>query len=162
MARNNNLREIKIKVNGQWKTLFVEDSWILLRVLREELGLMGTKHGCGTGECGSCTVLVDGKPVNSCLTLAVEVNGKSVTTIEGLLKDQELHPVQKAFMEKHAMQCGFCTPGMIMSTVSLLEKNNNPSEQEIKDALAGNLCRCGAYTKIIDAVKEAAKSYNGK
>jgi len=156
------LSEIELKVNEQWHTVYVEDSWTLLRLLREELGLMGTKHGCGTGECGACTVLVDGQAMSSCLTLAVEVAGRSITTIEGLSKKQELNPIQKAFIEKHAMQCGYCTPGMIMSTFALLEKNPNPTEEEIKEALTGNLCRCGSYPKIIEAVKEAARIYSVK
>lgn len=153
------MKEIKIKVNGNWHQLLVKDNWELLRVIREQLGLTGTKHGCANGECGACTVLVDGKPVSSCLTLAVEVDGCSITTIEGLQEKEDLHPVQKIFLERHALQCGFCTPGMIMATIGLLEENPNPSEEEIKRALAGNLCRCGCYPNIIEAVQEAARNY---
>jgi aerobic carbon-monoxide dehydrogenase small subunit len=152
-------RQIKFSVNGEDCSVLVQDSWTLLYVLRDKMGLFGTKHGCGTGECGACTVLLNGKAVNSCLTLAVECEGAAVTTIEGLSTDGQLHPVQIAFIEQHATQCGFCTPGMILSTVALLGKNPNPTEEEIMHELVGNLCRCGAYPNIVKAAKQAAASY---
>ncbi len=153
------LRTINLKVNGEMIAVQVQDSWSLLYVLREKLGLFGTKHGCGTGECGACTVLIDGLATSSCLTLAVETVGCDIVTIEGLKNGIELHPVQQAFINTHAMQCGFCTPGMIMATVALLGMNPKPTEEEIIQALVGNLCRCGSYPKIIEAVKQAASNY---
>lgn len=150
---------IQIKVNGEDYELEAENRTTLLQLLRDNLGLTGTKEGCGEGECGACTVLLNGKPVNSCLVLAVQANGSEVLTIEGLTKPgKELHPLQKAFMEKGAVQCGFCTPGMIMSSMALLSENPEPTEQEIKEGLAGNLCRCTGYVKIISAVKAAAET----
>jgi len=153
MKKRENFRELELKVNSKTHRVTVQDSWLLLRVLRDQLGLTGTKHGCGKGECGACTVLIDGKAVNSCLVLAVETEGSEITTIEGLAKENELHPVQRAFIDHFALQCGFCTPGMIMSAFALLKKRKSPSEEEIKKALKGNLCRCGAYANIIKAVK---------
>jgi len=121
------------------------------------LRLTGTKKGCGTGDCGSCTVIMDGKPVNSCLVLAVQANGRKITTIEGLESEEGLHPLQKAFTEKGAIQCGFCSPGMILSSKNLLDRNPRPTEEEIRRAISGNLCRCTGYQKIVDAVKSVIK-----
>jgi len=137
--------------------LNVKSNTLLLDLIRDKIGLTGTKRGCDTGECGACTVLIEGKAVNSCLVLAVEADGKNIVTIEGLAKNGKIHPIQEAFIEEGAVQCGFCTPGMILSTKALLDKNLNPSEEEIKKAIAGNLCRCTGYTKIIKAIKSAAK-----
>lgn len=148
---------IKFTVNGESYELLVRPEQTLLDVLRRELRLIGTKKGCDTGDCGACTILLDGTAVNSCLVLAVEANGRQVTTIEGLAHGSELDPIQKTFVEHGAIQCGFCTPGMILAAKALLEENNNPTEEEIKHALAGNLCRCTGYAKIIDAVKAAGR-----
>lgn len=148
---------LSFKVNGEDYEVLVEPHQTLLDVLRDELGLTGTKHGCDDGKCGACTVLLNGKPVRSCLTLALSVKGKEVTTIEGLAKDGELHPIQKAFIDHGAIQCGFCTPGMIMTSKAFLEKNPKPSEEEIKEALSGNICRCTGYVKIIEAIKAASE-----
>jgi len=150
-------REISLKINGEIYEVMVEPYQTLLEVLREKLGLTGTKHGCDDGKCGACTVLIDGKAVRSCLMLAVNAKDKEITTIEGLAKDGKLHPVQKAFIEHGAIQCGFCTPGMIMLTKSFLEENPNPKNEEIKEALSGNICRCTGYVKIIEAIKAAAE-----
>jgi carbon-monoxide dehydrogenase small subunit len=150
--------EIQFILNGRNVTVEVEPHQILVDVLRYELGLTGTKKGCDSGDCGACTVLLDGKPVNSCLVLAVEVEGARVTTIEGMRRGADLHPIQEAFVEYGAVQCGFCTPGMILSSVALLAENPNPSHEEIKQALSGNLCRCTGYTKIFRAVVKAAKA----
>jgi aerobic carbon-monoxide dehydrogenase small subunit len=149
-------REISIILNGHQTKIMIEDHWTLLHTLREELGLMGTKEGCGSGECGACTVIVEGKAVNSCIYLAFEADGKEVQTVEGLASESgELHPLQKSFVENAGIQCGFCTPGMLMSSKALLEENPNPSEVEIKHALAGNICRCTGYLQIFDSVKAA-------
>ena len=148
---------ITINVNGDTFNIAV-DSWRTLNeVLREDLNLTGTKFGCGTGDCGTCTVLIDGKTVNSCLTLAVEAHGKNITTVEGLAPSgEELHPIQEAFVEKGAIQCGFCTPGMELSALYLLSQNPSPDEKEIRAALSGNLCRCTGYNKIVEAISAAA------
>ncbi len=143
-------------VNGNDHEVILEPHMLLIDVLRDKLGLTGTKYACGAGDCGACTVLIDGKPSFSCLTLAVTVIGKSIVTIEGLSDGLELHPIQQAFVEKGAIQCGFCTPGMILSSKALLDDNPEPTRDEIKSALAGNLCRCTGYVKIIDAVESAA------
>jgi aerobic carbon-monoxide dehydrogenase small subunit len=129
----------------------------LLEVLRDDLHLTGTKEGCGEGVCGSCTVLVDGAPVRSCLTLAVAAQGKEITTIEGLREGEKLHPVQEAFVNHHAIQCGFCSPGMILTSYALLAENPNPTEEEIRRAISGNVCRCTGYAKIVEAVKSLAE-----
>jgi len=150
-------RQISLTINGQVKELLVESNQTLLSVLRDDLGLTGAKHGCGAGECGSCTVLLDGQPVNSCLVLAVSANGSAITTIEGLAQGGRLSPVQDAFIEKGAIQCGFCSPGMILTATALLKKNPNPSRQEIRTAISGNLCRCTGYHKIVDAVEAATE-----
>lgn len=146
-----------LRVNGEDRAIAFEHSKTLLEVLREDLDLTGTKHGCEMGECGACTVLVDGEAVVSCLYLAIEAVGKEVTTIEGLMQGTRPHPLQIAFAERGGSQCGYCTPGMIMSAAELLTQNAYPSRQEIKEALAGNLCRCTGYTKIIEAVECAAR-----
>jgi carbon-monoxide dehydrogenase small subunit len=148
---------IQIRVNGSWQAASVPPTLTLLDFLRDTLGLTGTKKGCGAGNCGACTVILDGKAVNSCLILAVEADRKSILTIEGLSSNQEGHPLQKAFVEYGAIQCGFCTPGMIMSAKALLDRNPHPTDEEIKEALAGNLCRCTGYTKILEAVHSVVR-----
>ena len=147
---------IHLTVNGEPHSLSVQPHETLLRVLRERLLLTGTKECCGEGECGACTVLLDGRTVDSCLVLAVETDGGEVTTIEGLERDGVLHPVQQAFLDSGAVQCGFCTPGMVMSAVHLLDRNPNPTPGQVREALCGNLCRCTGYTRIVGAVLEAA------
>ncbi len=151
------LHEITFNVNGEPYTVAVKSQHTLLDVLREKLGITSPKRGCENGECGACTVLLDGKPVNSCMVLAVEAAGHEVETVEGLARDGELHPLQKAFIEHNAVQCGFCTPGVLMSAKGLLDENPHPSEDEIKHALAGNLCRCTGYVRIVDAVLDVAE-----
>ena len=150
-------KEIEFTINGKHRKIIVNPNELLLNVIREDLGLTGTKYGCGTGECGACTVLVGGEPVLSCLTLAVTVDKKEVTTIEGIGTDENPHPLQQTFVEAGAIQCGYCTPGMILSAKALLDKNPNPTEDEIKRAIEGNLCRCTGYVKVIEAIKLAAK-----
>jgi aerobic carbon-monoxide dehydrogenase small subunit len=148
--------EIDFILNGHQTKLAIQEHWTLLHLLREELGLLGTKEGCGSGECGACTVNIDGKAINSCIYLAVDINGKVVETVEGLASETgELHPLQKAFVENGGIQCGFCTPGMLMSSKALLKENPNPTEEEIRHALAGNICRCTGYIQIFDSVKAA-------
>ena len=151
-------RELELNVNEELWEVDVEPQKTLLEVLREELGFTGAKEGCGLGACGACTILVEGNPVLSCLTLAIEVRDKRITTIEGLVKDGQPDPVQSAFIEHGAIQCGFCTPGTIMSAKALLEKNPHASGEEIKEALAGNLCRCTGYQKIVEAVESLVES----
>jgi carbon-monoxide dehydrogenase small subunit len=144
--------QIDLKINGEPYELLVKPNKTLLEVLRDDLDLTGTKMGCGTGDCGACTVLLDGKPVNSCLVLAVEAKGKEITTIEGLAQGETLHPLQQAFIDQGAVQCGFCTPGMILTAKALLDANPNPTEHMIRRAIAGNICRCTGYTKIVKAI----------
>jgi len=151
-------QKTRLIVNDQEYELLIRPSKTLLDVLRDDLGLTGTKRGCDSGECGACTVLLEGIPVLSCITLACEVEGRRIQTIEGMAKDGELHPVQKAFIEYGAIQCGFCTPGMILSAVALLKGNKTPSTDEIKKAISGNLCRCTGYIKIIEAIQKVAPS----
>ena len=151
------MKEITLHVNDNKYTLQVKPSATLLDIIREDLGLTGAKEGCGEGECGACTVLMDGLAVNACLILAAEANGKLITTIEGLAHGEELHPIQQAFVDIGGLQCGFCTPGMILSTKALLDKNQNPTDQEIRKGLEGNFCRCTGYTKIIESVRVAAQ-----
>ena len=153
---------IEIHVNGEAYELAIEPQTTLLEVLRDHLGLTGTKEACGTGECGSCTVLIEGKPILSCLALAVDYPNKEIITIEGLSQGEKLTPVQQAFVDCGAVQCGFCTPGMILSASALLEKNPSPSEEEIRKALEGHLCRCTGYNKIVEAVNTAAKHLAAK
>lgn len=149
-------RQLEITVNRRKVTVETDDARPLLDVLREELGLTGTKYGCGEGECGACTVLMDGEPIRSCITTVGEVEGESIQTIEGLARDGRLHPVQQAFIEKQAMQCGYCVPGQILTAVALLAGNENPSRQEIIDAMSGNICRCCNYPNILAAVERAS------
>jgi len=146
--------KINFKLNGMSLQIEVPPHWTLLRLLREKLGLTGTKEGCGIGECGACTVLLDGMPVNACLILAPKVEGRRVETIEGLGSRESLHPLQKSFIDHGAIQCGFCTPGILMSSKALLERNANPAREEIKEALSGHLCRCTGYHQIIEAIED--------
>jgi carbon-monoxide dehydrogenase small subunit len=147
---------ITITINGALEHLDVPSNMTLLQMLREKLALTGTKNGCEAGECGACTVLLDGEPVTSCMILAVECDDRQVVTIEGLAPEGELSPVQQAFVDHNAVQCGFCTPGMVLSATALLRRNPNPTEAEIKEALVGNLCRCTGYVRIVDAIQDAA------
>ncbi len=149
--------KVRVKINGSWTAASVEPNLTLLDFIRDTLGLTGTKKGCDLGNCGACTVILDGQAVNSCLILAVEADRKSVLTIEGLDQEGRGHPLQRAFVEKGAVQCGFCTPGMILSAKALLDRNPHPSEEKIKEALAGNLCRCTGYAKILEAVRSVAR-----
>ncbi|HDN76185.1 MAG TPA: (2Fe-2S)-binding protein [Acidilobales archaeon] len=155
-------KRIRFKLNGEWVELEVKPNELLINVLRDKLLLTGTKYSCGIGECGACTVLVNGEPVLACLTLAVDVDGKEVVTIEGLAKNGELSLIQRAFIEEGAIQCGFCTPGFILVSKALLEENPNPSEDEIKEYIRGNLCRCTGYVNIIRAIKRASKYIRGR
>ena len=152
---------IRFKLNGKKTELSTDPNQTLLWVLRNQLGLTGTKYGCGIGFCGACTVLIDNEPVRSCMVPFSSVSGKSIITVEGLAKKGKLHPLQKAFIEHDALQCGFCTPGMLMTAAGLLEKNPNPSKEEIISGLEDNLCRCGAHNRIIDAVQTAVKEMKG-
>jgi len=148
---------LTLDVNGESRQMLVPSHKTLLEVLREDMQLTGTKHGCELGECGTCTVLIDGKPALSCLLLPVQLEGRAITTIEGMAAGSDLHPLQVAFAELGAAQCGYCTPGILLSARSLLEANARPSRDEIREALAGNLCRCTGYAKILDAVEMAAE-----
>ena len=152
------MRQISVTVNGTRREADVEPRQLLVYFLRETLGLTGTNVGCDTSTCGSCTVLLDGQSVKSCTMLAVQADGHEVTTIEAMATNGELHPIQRAFHEHHGLQCGYCTPGMIMAAADLLERNPDPSEQEVREALAGNLCRCTGYHNIVKAVLAAAKA----
>jgi len=147
---------ITLNVNGEKHEVAVEPRQTLIDALRYGMGLTGTKEGCGAGNCGSCTVLVDGKAINSCLAFAVEMEGHQITTIEGLAQGEKLHPIQQAFMDEGAVQCGFCTPGMILSAKAFLDTNPHPTEIEVRQAIAGNLCRCTGYDKIVKAILKAA------
>ncbi|MFA7420164.1 MAG: (2Fe-2S)-binding protein [Melioribacteraceae bacterium] len=149
--------EIKFVLNGKEVVAKISPGIRLLDLLREEFKLTGTKEGCGVGECGACTVILNGSAVNSCLVLASQIEGAEILTIEGIAKGEELHPLQKNFLANGAVQCGFCSPGMVLSSYALLQENPDPTEEEIKDAIAGNLCRCTGYKQIIDAVKQTAK-----
>jgi carbon-monoxide dehydrogenase small subunit len=151
------LHEITFTVNGEPRTVAVKSHHTLLKVLREQLGITSPKIGCENGECGACTVLFDGVPVNSCLVLAVEADGHSIETTEGLSKGDQLHPLQQAMVDHNAIQCGFCTPGMLMSAKGLLNRNPYPTRDEVKEALVGNLCRCTGYTRIVDAILDVTK-----
>lgn len=149
-------KKIILSVNGERQQVEVNVNRTLLEVLRNDLGMTGTKEGCGAGDCGACTVVLDGNPVNSCLVLAVEADGRKVTTVEGLAHGDELHPLQAAFIEEGAVQCGFCTAGMLLTAKGLLDENPNPSETEVRKALVGNLCRCTGYVRIVRAIQKAA------
>jgi len=151
------MKQIKTIVNGKTHELQVKPWATLLEVIRDDLGLTGTKEGCGLGECGACTVIMDGNTVNACLVLAPEADGKEITTIEGLAQGDKLHPIQEAFMEQGGLQCGFCTPGVILSTKALLDENPKPTDEEMRRGLAGNFCRCTGYTKIFESIKAAAQ-----
>jgi len=148
---------ISMTVNGSKEYVTVSSNTTLLKLLRERLALTGTKNGCEAGECGACTVLMNGEPVNSCLVLAVEADGAGIVTVEGLAEDDQLTPLQQAFVDHNAVQCGFCTPGMLISAHALLERNPHPTEEETKEALVGNLCRCTGYLRIIQAVQAVAE-----
>jgi nicotinate dehydrogenase subunit A len=149
-------KSVRLRVNGASRSVPAEPERMLLGVLRDELDLTGAKYGCGEGQCGACTVLVDGRPTRSCITELPSVAARSITTIEGLARGRKLHPLQTAFIESGAMQCGYCIPGMILSALGLLERNPDPGEPEIRSALQGNICRCGTYPRIVQAVKNAA------
>ena len=151
-------RTIELRVNGVQYQVSIEPHRTLLEVLREDLFLTGTKEGCGCGDCGACTVIVDGKPVLSCITLAIEMADRDVTTIEGLSEEGALHPLQEAFVRLGAIQCGFCTPGMIMTSKAFLDETDHPAEAEIRKTMAGNLCRCTGYVKIVKAIQSVAES----
>lgn len=155
-------KQLELLVNGDHYHLLVDPHVTLLHVLRNNIGLTGTKEGCGAGECGACTVLADGDPVNSCLMLAVQAEGKEIITIEGLAANGQLNPVQEAFVSHGAIQCGYCTPGMIMMAKSILDQNPDPSEDEIRSRLIGNLCRCTGYEKIVQAVRSLARPAEGR
>ncbi|MGC8826625.1 MAG: (2Fe-2S)-binding protein [Anaerolineae bacterium] len=154
--------EVTLNINGEEYQLEIGKRWTLLYVLRDVLNLTGTKYGCGTGDCGACKVLIDGEPVNSCTYLAARAQGKEVITIEGLSRDGRLTPVQQAFVETGAIQCGFCTPGMVITATALLRRNPNPTREEIVAALDNNLCRCTGYVKIIEAIELAARRMRGE
>lgn len=148
---------VTLTVNGAKERLDVPSNMTLLQMIRERLALTGTKNGCEAGECGACTVLLDGEPVNSCMMLAVEADGREIITVEGLAPEGDLSPLQAAFVEHNAVQCGFCTPGMLISATALLERNPRPTDGEVKQAIVGNLCRCTGYVRIVDAIQAAAK-----
>ncbi|HXZ42769.1 MAG TPA: (2Fe-2S)-binding protein [Terriglobales bacterium] len=149
-------KNITLNVNGKLRALVVDAKDLLLDVIREKVGLTGTKEGCGTGECGACTVLLDGEAVNSCLCLAIAMEGKGIVTVEGLGDPSNLHPLQQAFIDNGAVQCGFCIPGLLISAGALLRKNPDPTEQEIREGIAGNICRCTGYLKIVQSIEKAA------
>ena len=151
--------KINFKLNGKFMEVEAKPNWTLLDVIRDQLYLTGTKRGCEAGECGACTVMVNGENVNSCLILIGSVEGKEIITIEGLRKNDELDDIQKVFLEKGALQCGYCTPGMIMSAKALLNKNSSPTREEIQESISGNLCRCTGYEEIIEAIKASAKEF---
>ena len=148
--------QIEIKLNGEWRKAEASARETLLDVLRDKLGAKEVKNGCGKGDCGTCAVILDGKAVNSCLTLALQANGKEITTLKGIGTEEKPHPLQKSFVEHGAIQCGFCTAGMIVSAKTLLDQNPKPGREEIREAISGNLCRCTGYKKIVDAIQETA------
>ncbi len=149
--------EIEFTINGKKRRIFVKPNDLLINIIRNDLYLTGSKYGCGIGECGACTVLLNGEPVLSCLTLALTIDGKEITTIEGLARGNELHPMQIAFLKNAAVQCGFCTPGMILTATALLRENPNATEDEIRDYMRGNLCRCTGYVQIVKAIESCAE-----
>ena len=153
---------VTLMVNGSKERLDIPSNMTLLQVLREKLALNGTKNGCEAGECGACTVLLDGEPVNSCMVLAVEADGRAVITVEGLAPEGDLSPLQQAFVTHNAVQCGFCTPGMLITATALLERNPQPTEAEIRQALVGNLCRCTGYVRIVDAIQAVSEGKGAK
>ncbi len=155
--KNGTKKRVLLRVNGEDHEVLIKSNRTLIEVLRQDLHLTGAKEACGMGACGACTVLVNGKPVHSCITLAEEVEGKEVETIEGLAQGGKFHPLQKAFMDYHAFQCGFCTPGVIMAAKALLNRNFHPTEQEVKSAISGNLCRCTGYGNIVEAILNTAQ-----
>jgi len=150
-------KQIMLLVNEIEYQVMIDVNDLLIDVIRDKLGLLGTKKGCGSGDCGACTVLVDGKPVTSCLILAISAIGKRIETIEGMGTEKELHPIQQSFIDKGAIQCGYCTPGLLLTAKALLDKNSHPSENEIREAISGNLCRCTGYVKIVDAIVSAGE-----
>jgi len=152
---------INLKINGEPYEISVRPNMTLLDFLREKVGFTGTKKGCDTGQCGACTVLLDGKPINSCLVLAVDANGRELLTIEGLAKNGQLHPLQEAFIQEGAVQCGYCTSGMLLSAKALLDENPAPKEEDVKKGIAGNLCRCTGYVRIVKAILNVAKKMGG-
>ena len=152
------MHAIQVTVNGSLECVEVPSHWTLLQMLRDKLALTGAKNGCSAGECGACTVLMDGEPVNSCMLLAVEADGAEILTVEGLARDGQLDPLQTAFIEQGAVQCGFCTPGVLMAARALLDRNPDPSEEQVREALVGNLCRCTGYTRIVSAILQAART----
>ncbi len=154
-------RIVKLNVNGEWHKVIVRPYESLLDVLRSKLGLTGTKKGCNEGDCGACTVIINGRAVNACLVLAVEVEGDNILTVEGLAEGPHLHPLQEAFMKFGGFQCGFCTPGMLMSAKALLDEIPDPTDEEIRKGISGNLCRCTGYVKIIESIREAASTMRG-
>ncbi|MHB8277007.1 MAG: (2Fe-2S)-binding protein [Candidatus Humimicrobiaceae bacterium] len=156
------MQQISLTINSEHHSIAVKYEWTLLHIIREVLGFTGTKKGCGKGECGMCTIIMDGKAVDSCLVLGVEADGADILTIEGLAKNGTLHPLQKAFINSDAIQCGFCTPGMIMSAKVLLDAYPDPNDEEIRHGMAGNLCRCTGYEKIKDAIHMAARELRGE
>lgn len=150
-------RRVSVTVNGTAREVEVDTRMVLVDMLREHLRLTGTHVGCGTGSCGACTVALDGRTVKSCCILAADVDGAEIVTVEGVAEGEDLHPVQEAFVEKHGLQCGYCTPGMVLSAIQLLERNPSPTEDEIRHAIAGNLCRCTGYVNIVASIAEAAR-----
>lgn len=151
------MKRINLKVNYKDVSVDIEEDLRLIDLLRDKLRLTGTKEGCGEGECGACTVIMDGDIVDSCLVMAFQADGKEIITIEGMKKEEEIHPIQKAYVEAGAVQCGFCIPGMVLATKAILDKNIEPSEEEIREGISGNLCRCTGYTKMVDAVKKSSE-----
>ena len=151
------LHKIQLTLNNEWEETTVSSNMTLMRMLRENFSLTGTKNGCSAGECGACTVLMNGEPVNSCMVLAAECDGATILTVEGLAQDKQLAAVQDALIQEGGIQCGYCTPGILISSLALLKRNSDPSDDEIREALVGNLCRCTGYLRMIDAVKRAAK-----
>ena len=156
------MHDITIKINGQEHSVQVESRLLLVHLIREQLALTGTHIGCDTTSCGACTVLIDGKSAKSCTILAVQANGKDITTVEGMATAEGLHPIQEGFKETHGLQCGFCTPGMMVRAMELLEKNNNPTEEEIRWGISGNLCRCTGYNNIVKAIQYAGAKMRGE
>lgn len=155
------MKKIELNVNGEMHNVEIEEDMRLIDVLRDKLGLIGTKEGCGEGECGACTVIMDGETVASCLVMAFQAEGKEIITIEGLGDENKIDPIQQAFLDEGAVQCGFCIPGMVLSAKALLDKNLSPNRSEIREAISGNLCRCTGYNKIVNAVEKAAKDLQG-